>query len=160
MTNAIDKFLATDAKCGIRLSTSIKDEGIAISADVLVKEAGEYGVGAIVLEDGIKALQKKDYRLDYIDFGDYNINIHKNVLQGIYPRDKKLYVELGGVSEHKAHHGYHFEHTMLFKDMKSFKEKRNSSVLVYVYDIETKVIDNVVKVKSGEMIDYQYKEEL
>ncbi len=157
MSDAIDKFLATDAKCGIRLSSTIEDDGIAISADVLVGEDGKYGVGAIVLEDGIKAKQTKDPALDYIDFGDYDINIHKNVLQGIYPRDKKLYVDLGGISEQSARYGYRFEHTMLYTDMKSLQEKENCSVVVYVYNTETKVIDNVVKAKVGEKVDYEYK---
>ncbi len=157
LNSVVTSYTATPAATGIKASSSIESDGIAISAEIMVREEGYYGVGAMVLEDDIYAVQSKFETLNSIDFGDYDINNHHNVLQGVYPRDSYLFTNLGGISAQSARSGYRLNCTIPFSEMNALQEIDNCSIVVYTYNRRTYLIDNIIKVGVGETIDYQYE---
>ncbi len=157
LASVIESLTKSEASTGIKASSSIESDGVAINAEIMVRDEGKYGVGAMVLEDGIYATQSIFDSLSFIDFEDYDINYHNNVLQGIYPLDSYLYANIGGIATQSARSGYTFDCTIPYSEMSTLNETNNCSIVVYTINLYTYQIDNIVKVAIGEELDYQYE---
>lgn len=125
-------------------STGNSDK-FAITATIAVNKDGQYGVGAMIVEDNITASQSNYSTAANLGVSGYDFSNHINVLQGFYPMTTALYEELGGVSQHTAGSVYDFSCEIETSDMTTLFVPSNCRIMVYTYDIATGYVDNVIQ---------------
>ena len=155
--DAVAEIMETPARTAIKVSSVAGEDGISINAQVLVNEDGTYGIGSMILEDGIYVNQSNTFVSSL--FGDYNPSVHKNILHGASPLNKDFHSPLSSSERQLAKMGYNYSTFFPFNGvLTKLKKIENCSVVVYTYDIVRKKIDNAIRVKIGEESDYEYAE--
>ena len=154
--DAVNQIISTSANTAIKASAKMEEDGIAISAQILVAKDGKYGVASMILEDNIYKIQTNN--LSSTNFGSYDYSMHKNVLHAISPLDKYFYAPLSKFETQKARTGYNYESFFPFAGVLSnVSKKENCSAVVFTYNIETRKVDNIIKLTIGESAEFEYE---
>ncbi len=161
-----EKLLNTPALTAIAARAEEISGMVCVRADVKVARDGAYGIGVLLLEDGIKETQLNYFSSKDLDLTGIDINTHENVLQGIAPEKKPYFTGLGDVSEHKAGEVYSYSCEFDTTTNAMLQNIDNCHVVVFTYDA-TKYdsaeeayanrIDNVIDFPVGETHLYEYE---
>lgn len=142
------------AKAGIAVATKYEDNTAVVFVSVKAAEAGEFRVGAWLLEDGIYGVQN-NYNPGYWT-GDYTI--HDNCIR--YADSRVSNVDYSGFSLGTLQAGQTAEYVFTIQlDDKWVKE--NCHVVVFVTTPEDKLgytVNNAVNVTLGDSLQYEYSE--
>ncbi|MFI3332340.1 MAG: Omp28-related outer membrane protein [Rikenellaceae bacterium] len=151
LVKAVEEIEEQDVCTAISASSNYDSSNIIIEAKIAVCTDGEFGIGAMVLEDGITASQTSYVTLSSIGLGDYDTSNHLNVLQGIYPYSYSgdQYEDLGGVESHSSGQQYSFSCTFDISKLTSLSNIENCRIAVYTYNKSTGYIDNIVQAPIG-----------
>ncbi len=145
IASAINLIDAKGVSTAIAAGSTGNSEKFAITATIAVNKDGQYGVGAMILEDNITASQNNYSTAANLGVSGYDFSNHINVLQGFYPKTTELYEELGGVSQHTAGSVYDFSCEIDASGMSTLYEPSNCRIVVYTYDIATGYVDNIIQ---------------
>ncbi len=152
----VDSFIADDAKTGIGASSSTSSTSIDVDVEIEVGQSGEFGVGVMILEDGVYAAQSNYYSSSDLDITNVDIDNHDACLAASSPATKPFYELLGDSEEHKAGETYTYSCSFDLNDLTSMQEIENCRVVVYTYDVNTRKTDNIIQLPVGESKDIEY----
>lgn len=147
----VDKMLGIDAASAIAVATEVVSGKVCVSAEVKIAKQGNYMIGAMLVEDSLFAKQDNATGLkeDYFDTHNYALRAAAPSKKGV------LNEQLGGKSLIKAQTKEIF--CCEFDVAKSKVAKiENTRVIVFIYDMATAECDNIVSVKVGEELEYEY----
>ncbi len=146
IATAIGKLEDEPTNTAIAMSSTGNTSSFSVSAAIAVNTDGQYGVGAMILEDGIIAGQTSYYdSLADIDLEGYDTSSHHNVIQAISNTSSNLYANLGGTSSHTADTIYEFSWTVDTSKLTTLSDISNCRAVVYTVNKTTGYIDNVVQ---------------
>ncbi len=149
IAEAVEEIKAQGTATAIAMNSWESNGSITIEANVAVAKDGEYGIGAIIVEDGIKATQTSYVSLKELDLDDYDTSDHKNVVQAIFPAQNDLNMELAELDSHSANEFYHFNCSISKNGMTTLKSLAMCRVIVYTVNLESGFVDNVVQAPLG-----------
>ncbi|MFI3286150.1 MAG: Omp28-related outer membrane protein [Rikenellaceae bacterium] len=146
IAQAVQNVEKLGVSTAIAVKSEVKGSEIEIDANVYVGKSGSFGVGAMLLEDGIIAKQTSYIDLDELNLEDYDTSNHKNVLQAFYPKSGLIpYVDLGDVENQSADTEYDFSCSFDIDDLTTLSEINNCRVVIYTYDTTSGYIDNIIQ---------------
>lgn len=156
---AVDKSIETPAKTALSVSNLLVDNTVvSIRADIKVADASSIGVGSMILADNVYLEQQNNCTESQLPLGDLDVSNHKNVLLIMDPLEKPLYEPLAGKDSHEANEVYTYTNEFVFEDAISPEVVSDLRVVVYTYDRETSMIDNVISLPVGSSHNYEYTE--
>ncbi len=148
----MSSILSNEAKCAISATTQLSDNVISVRADVKVGCQGSFGVGVWLLEDGIYSAQS-GAQLEELE----ELSTHNGVIRDIYPFDQNLVVNLGDTAEHMAQNSYTCCCDFDLGEVNLMNgEVDNCRIVVFVYDHQTKLVDNAITLSIGQSYSFDY----
>jgi Outer membrane protein Omp28. len=142
----IKNYNEVEAKVGISAVVIKESLKLKVKIGLKANAAGEYGVGAFLVEDGIYHNQSNG-----VVYGSqYDFNEHDNILRAASSA-KDFFGDKVSIEANKT-----ANHEISFTNLNDGWKLPNCKVVIYVTDSATKLINNAVICHVGEQVGFQY----
>ncbi len=166
LAEAVSLVVATPVSTAISASSQIVGDYVCVRADVKVNREGSYGIGVMLVEDGIYESQENYSSSSELNLTGIDINTHENVLQGVSPSTSPFYTSLGGVTVNEAGNVYTYSCEFNLASLSLVQDINNCRVVVYTYDATEyssgytdylNRVDNIIQFPVGDSQPYEYQ---
>ncbi len=162
---AVSLVAATPVMTAISASSLVVGDILCVRADVKVNRAGSYGVGVMLVEDGIYESQSNNATSSELNLTGIDINTHENALQAVSPSIAPFYTALGDEALNEADSVYTYSCEFNLANLSLVQDINNCRVVVYTYDMTEyesgssdylNRVDNVIQFPVGDSQPYEY----